>query len=478
MILRSGNWISNNFKKQQRANIVFLFKNGLECNFKAKIRFHGDNPDHIIVVNDFNFITSLDVQLIESNIENITKFKLFIPHTRGGDQEILATNFLRELNFFAPKTKYINASINGLKQKYLFQEKISKEFIESNGFTEGPIIEGDQRLLWEGQRSLQLSRIINKNWVKQNWRNAYVALDSLSRVNELYLKFYQSINNFNESKNYFLKDAINIIEKDNYKSDFYLKNLYFDRLIFSLGGQHALVPDNRTFYYNYIENNFYPIFYDANINRNTFKFDKSLKNQKQIKSNIILDQLKKIDLLNNIQQKNKKAGLSHAALISYEGYFSKIEKNYRNELKTLNESKIKNIQEQNFNNFYKRFKNKKIKLIFFNKKPNVFLVCDKDILKCKEKIFSLAEISEIVSQRYKSNSENIYIFVTSDFKKYKNNHLVLYKSNWEKIKIHKSFYAKIKKEEIELKFDNKKKEIFIKQKKPNGRVIFFSKRSY
>ena len=38
-----------------------------------------------------------------------------------------------------------------------------------------------------------------------------------------------------------------------------------------MGGKHALVPDNRTFYFNYIENNFYPIYYDGDMNATLHK---------------------------------------------------------------------------------------------------------------------------------------------------------------------------------------------------------------
>ena len=124
MLLRNNGWIPNEYKKTHRANINFFFNNGLECNFLAKIKFHGDNPDHIKMIDDLNFLTSLNIELLDSNIDNITEFKLFLPDTRRDENEIVATNLLRELGFFAPKTKKIMVNMNGINQEYLFQEKI------------------------------------------------------------------------------------------------------------------------------------------------------------------------------------------------------------------------------------------------------------------------------------------------------------------------------------------------------------------
>ena len=476
LLLRNNAWIPDEYKKIHRASINFFFNNGLECNFLAKIKFHGDFIDRIKKVDDFNFLTSLNIELLNSNIDNITEFKLFLPETRKNENEIVVTNLLRELGFFAPRTKKIMVNVNGINQEYLFQEKISKELIESYGFTEGPIIEGDQRLLKMGQRNLQLARVINKKWAKKNWRNAYIALDSLSRVNEIYLKFYNSIDNIDLDKGYPLKDTLSLLELDNYKSDLYLKNLFYDRLLFSMGGKHALVPDNRTFYFNYIENNFYPIYYDGDMNISLYKNHKKNKllNKNEFSEfDVISDQLQNLNL-NKLQKKNTNSGVINFNKERLESYISTVSKNYLYELYGFKELTINKIKKQNLNDHFNKFNNKKIKLIFFNRKPAEFLICNQDLSGCNKKNFSLEEIGEIVSQRYRNNSEFIYIFATSDFEKYKNNHYKTYKSKWVNININENFYAKKTKEGINLKFDLINKEIFINQKNQNGRVIFFT----
>ena len=51
-------------------------------------------------------------------------------------------------------------------------------------------------------RNLNLGRVINKNWSSRNWRNAHVSLHALSKLNKVYLDFYNNINEFKIYKPY------------------------------------------------------------------------------------------------------------------------------------------------------------------------------------------------------------------------------------------------------------------------------------
>ena len=485
-IIRNSGWIKDEFKKNHRANVYVSFNNGLKCKLLGKIKFHGDNPDHYKLIDDFNIISSLNVKLNNSNIENITEFKLFLPSTRRGDNELLTVNFLRNIKFFAPKTKKIKATINGFGQKYLFQEKISKELIESYGFFEGPIIEGDQRLLHEGIRGLHLGRIVNKNWVKKNWRNAYISISALSRINEIYLKFYKSRKNFSLSQGYPFTDSLSLLNDLSIKFNRNLDHNYYEHFLLLMGGKHGLVPDNRTFYFNYIENNFYPIYYDGHTG---FEYDKigfrhdefdSKKykytkiQQQKFNNHFVTKTINKIDL-KKLHLDNINSGVNSLKFLNFKErikYFKEISKII---IMNNNDSEINNIKSQKFNNFYKSFKKENIKLIFFLSKPNNFIVCEYDNSKCSEKKFSLEDVGEILSQRYKKNSEKIYIFVSNDYNKYEGNDKTTKENKWENINITENFIAKVTKDKISLDFDQKKKEIKIVQKHQNGRVIFLTK---
>ena len=216
-------------------------------------------------------------------------------------------------------------------------------------------------------------------------------------------------------------------------------------------------------------------------------FPTILHDFKSLEYNKILHELKNLNL-NKLGIKNINSGATSYSRDKLEKYISKIINHYSEELNDIIvsyynyntlESKeiiIDEIKKQNVNSHYSKFAGKKIKLIFFNKKPNEFLICNHDISDCNKKNISLDEIGEIVSQRYKNNSEFIYIFVTSDLNKYKNNNFVAYKSKWERIDINENFYAKKTIEGMDLKFDLKNKEIVIEQKNPSGRVVFFTKK--
>ena len=114
-------------KKKFFASIKAVFKNGLVCVFKAKIRIHGDWKDHL---EGPALISSLDVKLLNGNIDSVVSFKLLLPNTRNGDNELFVTTLLDELGFITPKTSYVPTIFNGVKYTYLFQEKVRKEMID------------------------------------------------------------------------------------------------------------------------------------------------------------------------------------------------------------------------------------------------------------------------------------------------------------------------------------------------------------
>ncbi len=471
-IIRNTGWIQNDLKKNHRVTIFFKFKGGLICKDFAKIRFHGDNKDHYKLVDDFNIISSLNVSLSNTNLENITEFKLFLPNSRKDENEIFATNLLRNLKFLSPKTKKINVKLGAIKNEYLFQEKITKELIENNGFPEGPIIEGDQRFLSKGLRSLQLARIVNKNWSSRNWRNIYISLHALSKINETYIDFYKSINEFKVSKAYAINYSDAVLNQNNLfnNKNFYLS--FYDKLLSTMNSyNHALVPDNRSFYFNYFENYFYPIYYDGDINikknyLNHKEFDK-LDNNK-----FIINEINKIDK-KNLDSLNRLSGVKTLNIDKINLYFKYLIYNLKNiSEEQIEEKEAKNLLDQS--NFYSRFKLKNVKLIFFNNYPNNFLICESNISECKQKKFNLEEIGQILSQRYKPDSKYTYIFVSSNFKKYsEGDHIILNESKWTNIEI-ENLFVKYTKHEINLDVDYLNKIININQLRADGRVFIYS----
>ena len=75
-------------------------------------------------------VSSIHVQLINGHINNITRFKLLLPNSRYGANEIFTSILLKESGFLSPRTYFINSIINGFENDYIFQEDLRKEFLE------------------------------------------------------------------------------------------------------------------------------------------------------------------------------------------------------------------------------------------------------------------------------------------------------------------------------------------------------------
>jgi len=192
-IIWDGRNTPKKFKKNFKAKIKVNFKQNLECVFNAKIRIHGDGRDHIQSTKNGDPYPSLQVRLIDENIDSIVKFILFIPLTRNHGNEIFTSTLFHHLGFLAPRTKYIDAYINGVKVKYIFQEKIVKEMIEYNNYPEGPIVEANHRFIWPDDKASHFNtniveaRVSNQNWSIKNSQNIKKTTLALSKFNESYI---------------------------------------------------------------------------------------------------------------------------------------------------------------------------------------------------------------------------------------------------------------------------------------------------
>ena len=239
--------IYEKFKNRFDAEIVFIFPDDISCTFTSEIRLSGDFKDHLR--SDLN--ASLDIKLKEGNIQNITKFKLFLPETRRMETEFVTSQIMSELGFLTPRTFLISASINSQEQvEYIFQEKIVKEFLEYNLQREGPLLETSEEYFWENRSILNsdipilFGKILNTNWVNLSKNNQMIALEALSEFDKL---IFQSDGSFL------------IYNSDDLK---YEKLGEFDAALYALDGNHGLAIHNRKFFYDNFKNTLVPIYYD------------------------------------------------------------------------------------------------------------------------------------------------------------------------------------------------------------------------
>ena len=168
------NVIDKKYKKKFNAIVTVRYDFGT-CKYNAKIRQAGDMQDHIIYDRD-GFRQSLSIQLKEGNIANVVNFKLFNKLSRGSDREILTTLLFKELGFLAPRTRFVNVTFNGVKNKMLFQENPVKEFLEKNLRREAPMFEGDETLihddLWRGNKKVfyKINSTVSRRTVRSKIR--------------------------------------------------------------------------------------------------------------------------------------------------------------------------------------------------------------------------------------------------------------------------------------------------------------------
>lgn len=256
---------SNKKKFKSKVKIIYNFG---ACEYRALIRLHGDKKDHLDLENG-KLRASLDVELKEGNIKGATNFKLFLPETRFGNNEIFASLLLKKLGFISPDTFNVKINLNDLTYLALFQEKARKELIEKSGRVEGPIFEGDEEILWVNEKKMRnfydfqlekfsASRLTSKKWAQKNNNSLLITLSSFSKLQEAYF-------------NYAIGDGMTYLNPNSNKNNLF--SLY-DILLMSMNGFHALRPHNRKFFYNLQEKIFEPIYYDGYVNFDTDYFEK------------------------------------------------------------------------------------------------------------------------------------------------------------------------------------------------------------
>ena len=391
-----GDIILEKNKKRFKSKIEVIFPNNIKCKFNSIIRQSGDWKDHINMSRG-NVVQSVDVKLIEGNINGITKFKLLIPNTRKNpEQELLFTKILTSLNILAPRTFFVNVNLNNLNTRMLFQEKINKEMLEFNKRVEGPILEGDERYMWSywkqnnkyGNAAIknQLAKQTNSKWSVKSKNHLIIANEALTNLNMIYLNFINKIK-YPKSVNSSHYDLDNFL-LGNKKKEMISNLESFDLLMYSVGATHGLSPHNRKFYWSSIKNSFEPIYYDGDISifdaiknfQSHFNNNSNLS-RKLSSSDIKKIKLKFLNLDRSILFKELKNSGSKLSNFEFNKLLKKIELNI-DEIYKLNNlaSSSKNKPASDiFSNYVKNLSQtktdyNKIKVVFKNK--NDFLVCN------------------------------------------------------------------------------------------------------
>ncbi len=375
-------WDPDRFKDNFDAKII-LKNNDFLCTMNGRIRFTGDYMDHVLKKENM-YISSLEVSLNEGNILQNRKFKLFIPRTRQGENEIFMTSIFQELGFLAPTTFFVEIDFNGDVNTYLFQEKINAEFLQNNNLKEGPLLESNAPppYKWD-DKSIDLARIVNETWLIQNDINFQYGFKSLEIYSKLRI-FHDQNNNSLMDLNY---ERIDTISASNLRQ-FFLLNV-------ALQNYHSLTVDDRKYYINPQNDSIVPIFYDGGshfLNTKHINYQPFTYAENEDYGEIILDinYLKEIPIL---KQKINQIDLDKLANLLKDRGLSQenidfIQNNLIEELLSrLDKIELvisnNHIKKENsvLDYFQKSEENLNLNYIVFKDKEN-FKICSPDLIDC------------------------------------------------------------------------------------------------
>jgi len=476
------------------AKIILKNKFGFQCKLKAKIKPHGDLLDHY---RDYGpgydpiyALPSIKVKLMEGNIFGIVEFRLLVPKTRRKGNEIFVTTLFQKLNFYAPRTTYVNLNYDKKDYRFLFQEKLNKEFLESNSLQEGLFFAGDERFSFkyeniayvngkaveEKEIGISKFRITESRFLKKNQIFIDPAILTLEALN-VSSHFYSSDIKQSWLIDYFTTQKNKIYEK-------LFENLpEFDAMMYAVGAEHGLSRDDRRFYFDALNKNLIPIYNDGaveifsndkfsslNINSDIgkqLKENKKFSNSARIGASNIIQKIEDINL-KDLQDTLNLRGLS----VPMKDLKLVIEliKNNLILLAKLNDDqiiKVSNANQHPLKNINAVNKNIKASYLFVT--DNGYEICDLLLSQCFDKKLSSRELRLALKQNLKDEDGNKFILLgkLDEFKELKKKTLdneKIYSFDNLKFKIFGDIAIEINKEIKHIKFI---------KRKSNSRILFY-----
>jgi hypothetical protein len=496
-----------NKKKKYNAKIIINYNDGNYCTYIAKLRMQGDGVDHVGLVGGLP-VSSLNVQLKEGNIKNITKFILFRPNARFGANEIFATSLFTHLGFLSPRTFKIKVKIFNNESEFIFQEALKKEFLEHNNKVEGPILESKEEF---DNSHLKLAKVSNAEWIKKN-KNKYIAsLNAIQDYSLSLLKSYQFT--------ILAEDETVRLDPQDFDEDVFKRINLFDAIMYAIGGAHGLSYDDRRFYYDPIYSRLEPIYYDGNVNilskikydGYSGKFKSNLKDWEKIQKPFVDFYLNKT---RNVTERYRNPTVTNSAKRGANSAIS-IFKNIETSLllKTLLDNGFPkvSIHELNFligsiierleliaeanvykeeikleKSLYFHYRNEMklnqdLNLFFINNalslsNENEILIeeCNYSLSSCKSFLINEKLLTTLIEQKKLKSKNSVFVnfnknaYAQAKIQKSKNN----IKNNFASFKIDKLFEIHLNKE-VEIFLDKKNKIIKLNYLSNAGRAIMF-----
>ena len=401
------------FENSQSTNAIITLEHekNSSCILKASIKPHGDLGDHHLPTT---VLPSMQVYLKDGHIYGIVKFLLLRPKTRvSSDNEIFAAYITNKMGFLSPRTAKITVKHNEKNIDFIFQEKVVKEFIEYNNYREGLLFSNDDRLHYNPGNDpydVNYFKVSNSKLVErhQRYENAFFILNSLNKKR----KYVEKLNS----------DSI-------YNSFINNKFLNFDILQLAMNASHASLNDNRRIYYDFMNHEFLPIYYDGMAYVFPFQSEEIKLNQ-NIK-NGALHNLKKLRSLNKNQIIND---------LIYLG----LNKSKEEILLALDliEKKLMDLSEIRFTEKSENKKIIKVKYeneIFYKAKiisMNELYICDDKEKNCTLSVITKKDFKKLLSQKFEYNNKPVILLDNFKFRKENNIKRMLFQEeNIKKINI-------------------------------------------
>ena len=478
--------ISKKYKKKFNSTLIVNFEEkNLSCKFRATIRMTGDIWLHLDWKKGQPF-SSIYVEILDGHINSITKFKLLLPKSRDGLNEIFVASLFRELNFLSPRSFMTLVTINGLNYEYIFQEDIRKEFLEKFLMVEGPILEGDERFTTVKKElkfpMLSLARLSNRNYSLKGTANSRIALTATSKLNQIYLQHHQV--EISKSQYYYPYDKL-LINSDKFFTNKNNKELFqtYEALIYALDADHSLSQDDRRFYFDPIYKYYLPIYYDGKsriLDKEQWRSIEILSKGASLDAKKGANQAAK--LIETINHPNFRKMLIENGIKISKGHYERTIDRILERLKIIKNSDPSKIKFREMDKYFSNLKpniGQNKKLIFVNYEKKKFYICSFDLQLCNKKNLDENQnsLAKILGQRYKdSNNKNSlgmdYLFINDKLNYETGNNIS--KGIWNKIKINNQFYLKYN-NYAKIKVNNDKKEIEINQISSLGRTIISGK---
>jgi hypothetical protein len=246
-------YIPDEFKQKFLGNLTISDDNGKPCKYEVEIALTGDGRDHLGGPKS----SSLSIKLINANLAGVTRFKFLVPETRLSSNEIFAAQFMRNMGFISPITKYVTVEIEGETSTYIFQEQFAKELIERSKRPEGYILEGNEKTL-SSEIAVNsevmfkpLGRVMKSQWIEAESNRVPFGLHLLTFLNTVYL------NQYSKEDPRLLRVEIDV------DKEFFADTKLFNIFSMAIRAEHGLAIHNRRFYVNPFDLKFTPSYYDG-----------------------------------------------------------------------------------------------------------------------------------------------------------------------------------------------------------------------